>query len=66
MGRVDWNRIGVNRKSSKNAEVEILFDWRMFEKVMDVRIGRTITYTGKLISRPGINSPYRLDDGDIE
>lgn len=66
MGRVDWNRIGVNRKSSKNAEVEILFDWRMFEKVMNVRIGRTITYTGKLVSRPGINSPYRLDDGDIE
>ncbi|HLE86744.1 MAG TPA: hypothetical protein VI727_03680 [Candidatus Brocadiaceae bacterium] len=66
MGRVDWNRIGVNRKSSKNAEVEILFDWRRFEKVMDVRIGSTITYTGKLISRPGINSPYRLDDGDIE
>ena len=66
MGRVDWNRIGVNRKSSKNAEVEILFDWRRFEKVMDVRIGSTITYTGKLVSRPGINSPYRLDDGDIE
>lgn len=66
MGRVDWNRVGVSRKSSKNAEVEILFDWRMFEKVMNVRIGRTITYTGKLVSRPGINSPYRLDDGDIE
>jgi len=66
MGRVDWNRIGVNRKSSKNAEVEILFDWRMFEKVMDVRIGRTITYTGKLVSRPVLNAPYRLDDGDIE
>ena len=66
MGRVDWNRLGVSRQSGKKAEVEIIFDWKMFEKVMNVMIGRTITYTGKLISRPGINSPYRLDDGDIE
>jgi len=66
MGRVDWNRIGVSRQYSKDAEVEILFDWRMFEKVMDVNVGKTITYTGKLVSRPGINAPYRLDDGIIE
>jgi hypothetical protein len=66
MGRVDWNRMGVSRRMDKNAEVEIVFDWRMFEKVMSVRVGSSITYTGKLISRPGINSPYRLDDGDIE
>ena len=66
MGRVDWNRIGVSRQPGKDAEVEILFDWRMFEKVMDVRIGSTITYTGKLLSRPVYDAPYRLDDGDIE
>ncbi len=65
-GRVDWNRMGVSRQWGKNAEVEIIFDWRMFDKVMNVRVGNTITYTGKLVSRPGINSPYRLDDGDIE
>ncbi|GAN35191.1 MAG: hypothetical protein DYG83_05600 [Candidatus Brocadia sp. AMX2] len=66
MGRVDWNRIGVSRQRSKNAEVEIRFDWRMFEKVMNVSVGSTITYTGKLVSRSGINAPYRLDDGNIE
>lgn len=66
MGRVDWNRIGVSRQRSKDAEVEIRFDWRMFEKVMNVRVGSTITYTGKLVSRSGINAPYRLDDGNIE
>lgn len=66
MGRVDWNRIGVSRQPGKDAEVEILFDWKMFEKVMNVRIGSTITYTGKLRSRPVYDAPYRLDDGDIE
>ncbi len=66
MGRVDWNRIGVSRQQNKSAEVEIRFDWRMFNKVMNIGVGRTITYTGKLVSRSGINAPYRLDDGTIE
>ena len=66
MGRVDWNRLGVSRQLGKNAEVEVIFDWRMFEKVMNVRVGSTITYTGKLVSRPGVNALYRLDNGDIE
>lgn len=66
MGRVDWNRIGVGRQQGKKAEVEILFDWKMFEKVMDVRIGSTITYSGKLVSRSVLDAPYRLDDGNIE
>ena len=66
MGRVDWNRVGVSRQRGNGAEVEILFDWRRFEAVMDIRAGRPITYTGRLVSRPWINAPYRLDDGDIE
>lgn len=66
MGRVDWNRIGISRQHGRDAEVEIRFDWRMFEKVMNVSVGSTITYTGKLVSRSGINAPYRLDDGNIE
>lgn len=66
MGRVDWNRVGVSRQRGNGVEAEILFDWRRFEAVMNIRVGSTITYTGKLISRPGINAPYRLDDGDIE
>lgn len=66
MGRVDWNRIGVSQKKNKNVDIEILFDWKRFERVMNVRVGDTITYTGKLISYPRISAPYRLDDGDIE
>ena len=66
MGRVDWNRVGVNRQKSKDAEVEISFDWRMLEKVMRIKEGNPITYTGRLVSRPVINAPYRLGDGDIE
>lgn len=67
MGRVDWNRVGVSRQDNRNhAEVEIVFDWRMFEKIMNVSAGSAITYTGKLVSRSGIDAPYRLDDGDIE
>ncbi|MFN3531830.1 MAG: phospholipase D-like domain-containing protein [Candidatus Brocadia sp.] len=66
MGRVDWNRIGISRQRSRDAEVEIRFDWRMFDKVMNVSVGSPITYTGKLVSRSGINAPYRLDDGNIE
>lgn len=66
MGRVDWNRVGICRERGQNAEVEIQFDWKMFEKVMDIMVGRPIAYTGKLISRPVINAPYRLEDGDVE
>ncbi|CAG1770037.1 hypothetical protein BAC3_00742 [uncultured bacterium] len=66
MGRVDWNHIGVSRYDGRGAEVEIIFDWRMFEKVMDVNVGKKITYSGKLVSRPIVNAPYRLDDGNIE
>lgn len=66
MGRVDWNHIGVSRYDGRGAEVEIIFDWRMFEKVMDVNVGKKITYSGKLVSRPIVSAPYRLDDGNIE
>ncbi|MCC7211211.1 MAG: hypothetical protein E3K40_15930 [Candidatus Brocadia sp.] len=66
MGRVDWNRVGVSRRPGKKAEVEILFDWRLFEKVLNIRTGSTIIYSGKLVSRAGFDAPYRLEDGDIE
>lgn len=66
MGRVDWNRIGISQTNNKDAEVEMLLDWKKFEKVMDLRVGRTITYTGKLVSYPRLSAPYRLSDGDFE
>lgn len=67
MGRVDWNRVGIsNKRKQKNADVEVLFDWTLFDKVVSLREGRLITYTGRLVSRPMISAPFRLDDGDIE
>lgn len=66
MGRVDWNRVGISRQQGKKAEVEIFFDWRMFEEVVNLKVGSTVAYSGKLVSRAGIDAPYRLEDGDIE
>ena len=66
MGRVDWNHIGVSRQNGKEADVEIVVDWRLFQEVMNLRVGDTIKFTGRLVSRRGYNAPYRLDDGDIE
>lgn len=66
MGRVDWNRVGISSKRKKSVDVEVLFDWTMFDKVVNLREGSLITYTGRLVSRPVISAPFRLDDGDIE
>lgn len=65
MGRVDWNRVGVSYKDSRNADAEIMFDWKKFDEVTSMRIGSTITFTGKLVSRPGLNSPFRLEDVNL-
>ncbi len=65
-GRLDWNRIGLSRQTAKNAETELIVDWKMFDRVMNLRIGGEVTYTGKLITRATTRSPYRLDDGTIE
>lgn len=66
MGRVDWNRVGIGNKRKGNADVEVLFDWTMFDRVVNLREGNLVTYTGRLVSRPIISAPFRLDDGDIE
>ncbi len=67
MGRVDWNRVGISKKrKQKIADVEVLFDWTLFDKVVSLREGRLIIYTGRLISRPMVSAPFRLDDGDVE
>ncbi len=65
MGRVDWNRVGVSFKDGRNADAEIMFDWKLFEKVTSMEIGTTITFTGKLVSRPGLNSPCRIEDVNL-
>ena len=66
MGRVDWNRVGIGSKRKGNADVEVIFDWTMFDRVVNLREGNLVTYTGRLVSRPVISAPFRLDDGDIE
>jgi hypothetical protein len=66
MGRVDWNRVGIRHQNNEDLNVEVIFDWRMFGKVLDLKPGSNITYTGRLLSRPAFSAPYRLDDGIIE
>lgn len=66
MGRVDWNRVGVKHPNEKDLVTEITFDWKMFDKVLDLKEGSSIIYTGRLLSRPIFSAPYRLEDGNIE
>ncbi|MCF6151876.1 MAG: hypothetical protein E3K38_06205 [Candidatus Kuenenia stuttgartiensis] len=66
-GRVDWNRVGISHQGDEEkADVVVVFHWKMYQKVMNISQGDTITYTGKLISRPRLNSQFRIQDGIIE
>ncbi|MBM4053382.1 MAG: hypothetical protein FJ264_01640 [Planctomycetes bacterium] len=67
IGRVDWNRVGISHQGNgKKADVIVLFDWKMYQKVLSISEGNTITYSGKLTSRPRLNSQFRVQDGIIE
>ena len=64
IGRTDWNRMGI--KHTSKMDVELWFDYRMMNKVLSIKEGQIITYTGMLSSRRGYSSPYRITDGWIE
>ncbi|MGR3219598.1 MAG: phospholipase D-like domain-containing protein [Candidatus Anammoxibacter sp.] len=61
----DWNKIGVTHKNNKEADVQIKVDWKMKENVRRLKIGRAITYTGKLSSLRGFTSSYKITDSNI-
>lgn len=68
IGRVDWNRVGISHQGDEekaDADVVVLFNWKMYQKVMNISAGNIITYTGKLISRPRLNSHFLVQDGMI-
>ncbi|HLG30855.1 MAG TPA: phospholipase D-like domain-containing protein [Candidatus Brocadiales bacterium] len=64
IGRTDWNRMGIMHTGK--VDVELWFDYRMMNKVLNIKEGQVITYTGMLSSRRGYSSPYRITDGWIE
>lgn len=64
LGRVSGLRMGVNHK--EGTDVELCFDIKDKEKVMQTKAGDNITYTGKLINRRGYILPYMIEEGKIE
>lgn len=55
----------VMMMQKESGDVELKFGLAKKEKVLKFQDGETILYTGKLVERRGILSPYILDDGDI-
>ncbi|MGR3301557.1 MAG: phospholipase D-like domain-containing protein [Candidatus Scalindua sp.] len=60
----DWNKVGIIHKGSK-IDVNIRFDYSKKNKVLNLKVEDVVTYTGRLISRRGLLTPYRLDDVDF-
>ena len=61
----DWNKIGISHKNSEDADVQIQFDWTSKDKVRSLKIGRAITYLGKLDALKGLSITYKLTDCKI-
>lgn len=64
LGRVSGLRMGINHK--EGTDIELCFDIEKKDKVLQTKVGDTVTYTGKLVNRRGYIMPYKLEDGKIE
>ncbi len=60
----DWNKVGISHNSS-NIDVNLRFDYSKQRTVMKLKVGDTITYTGRLVSLSSAFSSYRVDDADV-
>jgi hypothetical protein len=60
----DWNKVGISHNSS-NIDVNLRFDYSKQRKVMKLKVGDIVTYTGRLVSLSSGFSSYRLDDADV-
>ena len=60
----DWNKVGISHKGS-NIDVNLRFDYSKQRKVMKLKVGDIVTYTGKLVSLRSALSSYRLEDVDV-
>ncbi len=60
----DWNKVGISHKGG-DVDVNLKFDWSKQRKVMKLKVGDIVTYTGKLISLNSMFSSYRIEDVDV-
>jgi hypothetical protein len=60
----DWNKVGISHKGG-DVDVNLKFDYSRQRKVMKLKVGDIVTYTGKLISLSSMLSSYRLEDVDV-
>jgi len=60
----DWNKIGISHTGS-NIDVNLKFDYSKQRKVMKLKVGDIVTYTGRLVSLSSLFSSYRLEDVDV-
>jgi hypothetical protein len=60
----DWNKVGISHKGS-NIDVNLRFDYSKQRKVMKLKVGDIVTYTGRLVSLSSVFSSYRLQDVDV-
>ena len=60
----DWNKVGISHKGS-NIDVNLRFDYSKQRKVMKLKVGDIITYTGRLVSLSSAFSSYRVEDADV-
>ncbi|MBT3880977.1 MAG: DUF1669 domain-containing protein [Candidatus Scalindua sp.] len=60
----DWNKVGISHKSS-NIDVNLRFDYSKQRKVMKLKVGDIVTYTGRLVSLSSTFSSYRVEDADV-
>jgi hypothetical protein len=61
----NWNKVGISHKGS-DIDVNLKFDYSKQRKVMKLRVGDIVTYTGRLVSLSSMFSSYRLEDVDVE
>ncbi len=60
----DWNKVGISHKGG-DVDVNLKFDYSKQRKVLTLKVGDIVTYTGKLISLSSMFASYRLEDVDV-
>ncbi len=61
----DWNKVGIAQNSGKEADIQLKFHYSARYTVTSLKIGSTITYTGKLTSLKGMGSTYKITDCNV-
>ncbi|MCR4290461.1 MAG: phospholipase D-like domain-containing protein [Candidatus Scalindua sp.] len=60
----DWNKVGISHKGS-SIDVNLRFGYSKQRKVMKLKVGDIVTYTGRLVSLSSSLSSYRVEDADV-